>query len=67
MHTGRVDVWLNSLRTSALRWENAQLYVLPALPRRNKASVPTEQEDVWAPEAIWMFQRKEKSVDPAWN
>ena len=67
MHTGRVDVWLNSLRTSALRWENGQLYVPPALPRRNKASVPTEQEDVWALEAVWMFQRREKSVDSTWN
>jgi len=40
-HTGRADVWLTSLRISALLGENGQLYAPPALPRRNKASEPT--------------------------
>jgi len=41
------------------------------MPRRlaqeNESPVLSEQETGWAPAAVWTFQRRCKSLAPAWN
>jgi len=46
---------------------SGHLHTLTVSPAGKKQPVITEQEAGWVPQTVWMLQRSEKSLTPAWS
>jgi len=48
------------------RWRWVVNFTPRLLYSHERTPVPNEWDDVWAPEMVWMFWRRIKSLVPAW-